>query len=123
MGHIRIWVCACNQCMHTWLSTGDDLPNRCAKCKSTRWDRDKRTGEVAEVMPREPALTAGDIQTTIAVQSAAEPLPVERVKEQPARTKAKRPAQGKEQPETGKLKVCKHGFFIVNGKTQCRKCL
>ena len=38
MGHIRVNVCLCEMCGHSWLSKEETLPARCAKCKSSTWD-------------------------------------------------------------------------------------
>lgn len=36
-------ICKCNKCGHRWLPTSaKKLPKRCAKCKTGRWNREKR---------------------------------------------------------------------------------
>jgi len=115
MGHIRVWVCACNRCMHTWLSTGEELPNRCAKCKSTHWDREVRAGIVEQPVKQleaiEEFVDALPPVQPIAVQSRTDKVPIARKKE------SKRPvAKGKG------LERCKHGLFILDGVSACREC-
>src|SRR5208283_4092717 len=133
MGHIIVYVCCCNLCSHTWLSAREELPNRCAKCKSTHWD--KTLGERAseeektrsidpEPEPETwipPANTRGgvcqemdeeiveNVDRLIASQSIAEDTPVET----PAK-RTKRPVATAKQASKG-LRMCRHGFAVVDG--------
>ena len=39
---IRAWRCECTRCAHVWHSVGVDPPRACARCKSTRWNFQRR---------------------------------------------------------------------------------
>src|SRR5208283_2603543 len=134
MGHIIVYVCCCNLCSHTWLSAREELPNRCAKCKSTHWDRTlgERASEEEKARASEPleleTIAVRDIKTddleleeeseTIPVQTIAKDTPVETPK--PAK-RTKRPVATPKQASKG-LRMCRHGFAIVDGITMCKAC-
>lgn len=36
---IEVWRCEYQNCKHAWISSGDDPPRRCAKCKKCNWHK------------------------------------------------------------------------------------
>ena len=43
MGEITRKVWKCDRCDHEWLSRDNDMPLRCAKCKSPYWNRPRNS--------------------------------------------------------------------------------
>ncbi len=39
----EMYECTCERCDHTW--TAEKLPNACARCKSTAWNKPKLNQE------------------------------------------------------------------------------
>lgn len=47
--------CECAQCGHRWTPVGGEKPKRCARCKTTAWDRAKRKAGRPRSLPVEVA--------------------------------------------------------------------
>lgn len=54
MGVIQAEVCVCDACGHRWLS-GGELPERCAKCKSRKWNERGYVETARPMVKRRPA--------------------------------------------------------------------
>ena len=72
MGHINVAVCLCELCGHRWLSSSEELPARCAKCKSSQWD-----GQETREPGRPKKIVMQTVETSIG--------PREIISEKPAR--------------------------------------
>src|SRR5208283_1987090 len=140
---VEVHLQTCELCGHQWR--GEEVSLRCPKCKSPAWNKETRTGAgrprkdyVARANEEEKArasepleletIAVRDIKTddleleeeseTITVQTIAKDTPVETPK--PAK-RTKRPVATPKQASKG-LRMCRHGFAIVDGITMCKAC-
>src|SRR5208337_3560531 len=129
---VEVHLQTCELCTHQWR--GEEVSLRCPKCKSPAWNKETRTGagrprkdyvaranEEEKARSIEPEPEPEPIEEepeTITVQTIAEDTPVETPK--PAK-RTKRPAPAPKQPSKG-LRMCRHGFAIVDGITMCKAC-
>ncbi len=46
MARVQVWGYQCERCQHIWVprvSSGDELPAVCPKCKSPYWNKPRQT--------------------------------------------------------------------------------
>ena len=146
MGYKQINVCLCEVCSHTWLSTGEDIPKRCAKCKSTHWDNEAESVPeieetitqpehapierqlIAEEEPIEPEIPEEVVEAEIehastrpSIEQLREKVSVITAKHSPPEKKAKQKKEKK--APAGKGGKCPHGFLLLDGGvTACKVC-
>ncbi len=126
-------VCFCSGCKHTWIPASlVDLPKRCAKCKTTAWNKAKhkpRKNKRANAAPDNSQLPAS--QSTDTIQSHSLPVSRSRSFDSPknqsnllkrpvtlkdvekARPKSSRALTFREKQAYAKVKECAHGFARV----------
>jgi hypothetical protein len=118
---MRYIVCICDECSHAWMSE-NEMPARCAKCKSSQWDgqekRDrgrprKEIAPPAELEEQDAPIESqspANVPTVIPVKHSPPEKPTRKIK-----VEAKRPV--------GKLSKCPHSFFVLeDGTTACPRC-
>ena len=52
---IEVCVCAVKRCGHRWPKRGEELPARCAGCKSPYWNRDPKQVKPKKLRRAKPA--------------------------------------------------------------------
>jgi len=115
---VTVIECTCEKCGKSWI------PRTCPECKNTGWNRPRKDyvaraneEEKARSIEPEPEPIEEEPET-ITVQTIAEDTPVETPK--PAK-RTKRSAPTPKQPSKG-LRMCRHGFAVVDGITMCKAC-
>ncbi len=61
---VDAWKCA--QCTHIWLATAPDPPEKCARCKSRKWNNDAlgelRPADVRRIARKPDSLFVAPVQ-------------------------------------------------------------